>query len=222
MTRCLASLRRVRLGAVPRVQWYYQDTMTSCRPISRHFVAFVRRYHGIALVLSLSRGKCHHVSLELMTRYLHPGLYPWKRQELPSSWATPIIRLLMLFDSGETVRSRPDFRATAWPPLRERQRLSQRELSRSSITWLPDSLSTLRHARYLTQRKTCFRPLVKRYRTGFRPAGSQSKVSNSHHVNRPPPPSILAQSPLVLPTPKTSEFLLPNGASAIVAPSLVN
>ncbi len=35
----------------------------------RHFVAFVRRYHVIALVLSLSRGKCHRMSLELVTRY---------------------------------------------------------------------------------------------------------------------------------------------------------
>ena len=42
-------------------------------PVSRHFVAFARRYHVIALVLSLSRGKCHHASLELVTRYLHPG-----------------------------------------------------------------------------------------------------------------------------------------------------
>ena len=71
--------------------------------VSRHFVAFVRRYHVIALVLSLSRGKCIRVSLELVTRYLRPGLYPWKRQDLPSSWATPIVRLHMLFDSGETV-----------------------------------------------------------------------------------------------------------------------
>ena len=38
-------------------------------PIPRHFVAFVQRYHAIALVLSLSHGKCHHASLELVTRY---------------------------------------------------------------------------------------------------------------------------------------------------------
>jgi len=29
-------------------------------------------------------------------------MFPWKRQDLPSSWATPIIRLHMLSDSGET------------------------------------------------------------------------------------------------------------------------
>jgi hypothetical protein len=41
--------------------------------IPRHFVAFVRRYHTIALVLLLSHGKCHRVSPELVTRYLQPG-----------------------------------------------------------------------------------------------------------------------------------------------------
>ena len=108
-------------------------------PVPRHFVAFVRRYHAIALVLSFSRGKCHHVSLELLTRYsFRDGR--WRRQDLPSSWATPIVRLLMFFDSGEPVCSRPSFGAIAWPPLRERQRLSQRQDFRSSITWLSDSL----------------------------------------------------------------------------------
>ena len=59
---------------------------------------------------------------------------------------TPIVRLLMLFDSGETVCPRPmtldasNFRATAWLLLRERQRLSQNENLRSSITWLSNSL----------------------------------------------------------------------------------
>lgn len=62
----------------------------------------------------------------LLTRH-----FVWRRQGLPSSWATPIIRLHMLFDSGETVRSRPGdarsvkFGTTAWPPRGERQRLSQ-------------------------------------------------------------------------------------------------
>ena len=46
----------------------------------------------------------------------------------------------MFFDSGEPVCSRPSFGAIAWPPLRERQRLSQRQDFRSSITWLSDSL----------------------------------------------------------------------------------
>jgi len=109
----------------------------------------------------------------------------------------PRLRRDGTLQTGRRFPRRVFFRATAWPLLRERQRLSRGQDFRSSITWLSDSLSTLRHAGYLTQRKTRFRPLVKRYRTGFPPAGSQSKVSNSHHVNPPPPPSFLAQSPFL-------------------------
>lgn len=166
-------------------------------PVSRRFVAFARRYHVIALVLSLSRGKCHHASLELVTRYLRPGSSSVETTGPPKFLGNPnrpFAHALRLRRDGSL---QTNFRATAWPSLRERQRLSQRDL-RSSITWLSDSLSTLRHVRYLTQRKTRFRPSVKRYRTGFPPAGSQSKVSNSHHVNLPPPPSFLAQSPFLV------------------------
>ncbi len=168
-------------------------------PIPRHFVAFARRYHKFALVHSLSRDKCHRVSLELVTRCLLPEFncgndrisqVPGRPQSsVCTCSSTPARRLA----PDQVTLDAPDFRATAWPLLWERQRLSRKTTFRSSITWLSDSLSTLRHARYLTQRKTRFRSLVRRYRTGFSPAGSQSKVSDSHHVNHPPPPSFLAQ-----------------------------
>jgi hypothetical protein len=58
----------------------------------------------------------------------------------------------------------------AWPLVCEQQRLP-RKVFRRSIAWLSDSLSTLRSAGYPTPRKTRFRPLVRRYRTGFPPAG---------------------------------------------------
>lgn len=68
MIRRLASLRRVRQGVVPRVPRYYQDTMTSCRP-SR--VTSLPSFGGTTRLhlFSLSRGECHPVSLELVTRY---------------------------------------------------------------------------------------------------------------------------------------------------------
>ena len=71
---------------------------------------------------------------------------------------------------------------------------SRIEEFRSSITWLSDWLSTLRRVRYLTRRKTRFWPLVRRYQTGFSPAGSLSKVSDSITFHHPPSPSFLAQS----------------------------
>jgi hypothetical protein len=64
----------------------------------------------------------------------------------------------------------PDqYSAAVWPLVIVRQRLL-RKVFRRSIAWLSDSLSTLRSASYLVPRKTRFRPLVRRYRTGFPPA----------------------------------------------------
>jgi hypothetical protein len=114
-----------------------------------------------------------------------------------------MFRLQMLFDSGETVGSRPVTRISAsfselpHGPCEGNDKGSHRKDFRSSITSLSDWLSTLRHACYRTQRKTRFRPLVRRYRTGFSPAGSLSKVSDSITFHLPPSPSFLAQSPFI-------------------------
>jgi hypothetical protein len=201
MIRCLASLRQVRQDAVPRVHRYYQDTMTSCRP-SRVTSSPSFGDTTAALVLLLSRGRVPTAQAWSWCPVSPSGMFPWKRQDLPSSWATPVVRLHMLSDSGETAA--PDrttfttsicFQSNRMAPARGTTKALAIIDFRSSITWLSDSLSTLRHASYRTQRKTRFRPSVKRYRTGFPPAGSQPEVSNSHHVNHPPPPSFLAQSP---------------------------
>src|SRR5262245_52883507 len=67
----------------------------------------------------------------------------------------------------------PDrYGAAAWPLVIERQRLP-RKVFRRSIAWLSDSLFTLRSAGCPAPRKTRFRPLVRRYRTGFPPARFQ-------------------------------------------------
>ena len=69
----------------------------------------------------------------------------------------------------------PDhYSAAAWPLVIEWQRLL-RKVFRRSIAWLSDSLSTLRSAGRPAPRKTRFRPLVKRYRTGFHPQGSDER-----------------------------------------------
>ena len=122
------------------------------------------------------------------------GNLPRRRQDIPSSWGTPIVRLLMFFDSGETICSRPGFQSNRMAPAKGTTKALARQDLRSSMAWLSDWLSTLRRPGYPVPRKTRFRPLVRRYRTGFTPAGSLSKVSNSHHVNHPPPPSFLAQA----------------------------
>jgi hypothetical protein len=80
--------------------------MTSCRP-SR--VTSLPSFSGTTRLHSFFRS--HMASATTRAWSWSPGTpagnCPWKRQELPSSWVTPIARLLMLFDSGETVCSRP-------------------------------------------------------------------------------------------------------------------
>jgi len=128
----------------------------------------------------------------------------WSYRILPSSWVTLMFRLQMLFDSGETVRSRPVtsvnvvFRTTAWPSFRERQRLSQKRAFEAQSHRF--RTGCLRFVTLVTdtQRKTHFRLLVRCYRAGFSPAGSRSKVSDSITFHLPPSPSFLAQSPFLL------------------------
>jgi len=79
-------------------------------------------------------------SLELVTRYLRPGLLPWRRQDLPSSWGAPIP--VCSCSSTPAGRRVPDQNGTlAWPPLRERRRRRQEDF-RGSLAWLPGSLPT--------------------------------------------------------------------------------
>ena len=87
----------------------------------------------------------------------------------------------------------PDhYGAAAWPLVCEKQRLP-RKVFRRSIAWPSDSLSTLRSAGYPDPRKTRFRPLVRRYRTGFHPQGSDERFQRCF-TSHPPFPSCLAQS----------------------------
>jgi len=44
-------------------------------PIPPHFVAFVWRYLSVRSFFSLPGGQAHRRSLELVTRYLRPGLH---------------------------------------------------------------------------------------------------------------------------------------------------
>ena len=85
----------------------------------------------------------------------------------------------------------PDhYSAATWPLVLERQRLP-RKVFRRSIAWLSDSLFTLRSAGCPAPRKTRFRPLVRRYRTGFPPARFQRKVSDMLPTCLPPFPRFL-------------------------------
>ncbi len=104
--RRLASLHWLQLGAVRQFQRYYQDAMTPCRhPTALRFLRLVvPRFHSF---LSLLGGRVHRRGLELVTRYLQPGICREANRVLPSSWGTPSVRLRMFFDSGRTACTRP-------------------------------------------------------------------------------------------------------------------
>ena len=120
--------------------------MTPCRhPAALRFLRLaVPRCHSL---FSLPGGRVCRQGLELVTRYLRPGICRGANRVLPSSWGTTIVRLHMFqSDAGRTAA--PDHcGAAAWPLNAQLQRLP-RSVYRRSIAWLSDSLSTLRNADY--------------------------------------------------------------------------
>jgi hypothetical protein len=135
--------------------------------IPPHFVAFVWRYLNVSLVVFAPRRTSEPPGPGVGHPVSPSGYSLRKRQDLPSSWRTPIVRSHMIRPTPAGLQSPDHCGAAAWPLVPKQQRLP-RKVFRSSIAWLSDSLSTL--ARYHAPRKTRFRPLVKRYRTGFPPA----------------------------------------------------
>ena len=107
MIRRLASLHWLQLGAVRQLQRYYQGAMTSCRPSRRTSLPLIG-----GTSVSLARFAPQRTSVPPRPGVDDPvspaGMLPRERQDLPSSWGTPIVRLHMFqSDSGRTARTRP-------------------------------------------------------------------------------------------------------------------
>src|SRR5262249_5288086 len=103
-----------------------------------------------------------------------------RRSGVPSSWRTPIsVCPVQPTPAGPLAPDR--YGAAAWPLVCEKQRLP-RKVFRRSIAGLSDSRSTLRRLGHPSRRKTRFQPLVRRYWTGFPPAGLRWKVSECLHL----------------------------------------
>jgi len=148
MTRHPASLHGVPAGLVPPLLRYYQDATTSCPHLAalRSLRLAIPRPH---LLFALERLRCQDAKPGAFANAgvtMCPSL-PWRRQDLPSSCETPVTCLHML----QRLRREPlvaRLNATNdVAPLQGTQRASARDF-RSSITWLPGSLSTLRSAGY--------------------------------------------------------------------------
>lgn len=109
---------------VPPLQRYYQGAATSCRPSRRASLPSLGGATGTRPFRSRRRGAWPASSLGLVARYPRPGRLPWRRQELPSSWGTPIP--VCACSSTPAGRCVPDHNGTlAWSPCRERRRRRQ-------------------------------------------------------------------------------------------------
>ncbi len=104
--QCLAFLHRLRQGAVRQLHRSYQGTMTSCRPSHRASLPSLGST-SVALVAFAPRRTSAPPRPGVGDPVAPAGNLPRKRQDLPSSWGTPIVRLHMFFDSGRTACTRP-------------------------------------------------------------------------------------------------------------------
>ncbi len=101
------SLHRVLRDQFPG----FISTMRVLRLLAAHPAALrflrlaVPRLHSLC---SLLDGRVRRRGLELVTRYLHPGICRGNELDLPSSWGTTIVRLHMFpSDAGRTADTRP-------------------------------------------------------------------------------------------------------------------
>ena len=116
-------------------------------PIPPHFVAFAWRYLSGTRLSSLPDGRVRRRSLELVTRYLRPGISE-ETTGSPKFLGNPDCPFAhVLADAGRTAHTRPLRCSSMAPGNRTVQRLPH-WVFRRSIAWLSDWLSTLRRADY--------------------------------------------------------------------------
>ncbi len=141
MIRHLAFLHWLQPGAVRQLQRYYQDAMTSCCSSRR---TPLPSFGGtpVALVSSLLNGRAHRRGLELVTRYLQPGVAE-ETTGSPKFLGNPDCPFAHVQSTPAGLLAPDHYDAAAWPLVCEKQRLP-RKVFRRSIAWLSDSLSTLR------------------------------------------------------------------------------
>ena len=99
-------------------------------------------------LLSLLDGRVRRRDLELITRYLPPGIRRGANRVLPSSWGTSDVRLPCSIPTPAGLLASDHCDAAARPLVCKKQRLP-RKVFRSSIAWLSDWLSTLRGVSHL-------------------------------------------------------------------------
>jgi len=112
-----------------------------------------------------------------------PPCLPWRTEDLPSSRTDPIVAPPMLLRPRPNQTELTMTRCLTWLRLEERPQLQQLDF-RGSITWLGDSLSTLRSARspvpHARLASDCAATL---YRVGLSPTGFAMKSFSDMSVH---------------------------------------
>ena len=175
MIRRLASLHWLQPGTVRQLRRYYQDTLTSCRPSHRASLPSLGGT-SVTLVLFAPRRTSAPPRPGVGNPVAPAGILPRKRQDLASSWGTPIVRLHMFLPTPAGLLAPDHCGAAAWPLVCEQQRLP-RKVFRRSIAWLPDSLSTLRHAGHPNATQDSLPAVGQTLLDGLSPARFLRKVS---------------------------------------------
>ncbi len=161
-----AFLHRVLAGRVPRLQQYYQDATTSCRPSRRTSLPSLGVTTGVfGRFVSPAAAEHSATGLELVTRYLQPGLLPRRRQDLLRSWGTLLCSCPALRPRQDR-RVRPSQHVDTVPAMTTAK-------TPTTVTFEAQSHSfgtgCLRFAGRVTPtpRKTRFRLPTRLYRTGL-------------------------------------------------------
>ncbi len=115
-------------------------------PIPPHFVALTWRYLRVHSFFSLPGGRVRRRGLELLSRYLQPGVRRGNDRisQVPGEPQVSVRHV----QSTLAGLLAPDHYGTAARPLVSEQQRLPRKVFRRSIAWLSDSLSTLRSAGY--------------------------------------------------------------------------
>ena len=94
-------------GRVPLLRRYYQSATTSCRPSRRTSLPSLGGTSSVHSFFSLPGGRVRRRGLEFGHPVSPAGMSRRGRQDLPSSWGTPIVRLPCSADAGRTAGTRP-------------------------------------------------------------------------------------------------------------------
>ena len=163
---------------VPPLPRYYRGTATSCRPSRRTSFPSSGWYHGSTGSFRVSRRRR---ARQRRAWGCSPGIplrviLPWRRQDLPSSWGTPIpVCPCSPTPAGRCVPDR--LRNARVAPAKGTTKAPTTKIFRGSIAWLSGWPPMYHDVGYPSPRKARSQVLVRLSWAGFHPQGSCKRFS---------------------------------------------